>query len=48
MDMKKEKFFFLKQYDKNDTLINEIEKSLKNGPVIKKKGINENNNVGKL
>ena len=36
------------QYIKNNKLINEIDKSLKKGPVIKKKGINENNITGKL
>ena len=29
-------------------LINEIDKSLKKGPVIKKKGIKENRKIGKL
>ena len=33
---------------KNNTLINDIDKSLKNGPVIKKKGINEKSITGKL
>jgi len=39
---------FFKQYDINNKLIIEIDKSLKNGPVIKKKGIKENNIIGKL
>ena len=48
--IKKIKIFFFKkvcslliiQYDKNNMLIKDIEKSLKNGPVIKKNGIKEN------
>lgn len=46
--LKKEKFFFLKQYIKNNKLISETDKSLKKGPVIKKKGIKENKITGKL
>lgn len=46
--LKKEKFFFLEQYIKNNKLISETDKSLKKGPVIKKKGINENKITGKL
>ena len=46
--MKKKKFFCFKQYDRNIKLINEIAKSLRKGPVIKKKGIKENKKTGKV
>ena len=34
------------QYDKNETFIKEIDKSLKNGPVINSKGKNMNKVAG--
>ena len=39
-------FFFLKQYVKKNKLIKDTDKSLRNGPVIKKKGIKENKIIG--
>ena len=36
------------QYIKNNMLIIDIDKSLRKGPVIKKKGIKENNITGRL
>ena len=38
----------IKQYITNIKLINDTARSLKNGPVIKKNGINENNIIGTL
>lgn len=46
MFLKNEKFLFLIQYNMNIKLINETDKSLRKGPVIKKKGNNENNIIG--
>ena len=48
MFLKYEKLFFLKQYIKYIKAINEIDKSLKKGPVIKKIGIKQNKVTGKL
>ena len=48
MLFKVRKLFFLMQYIKNNKLIDETDKSLKNGPVIKNNGIKENNKVGIL
>tara|TARA_B100000161_G_C33316233_1_gene309354 strand:+ start:126 stop:269 length:144 start_codon:yes stop_codon:yes gene_type:complete len=45
--LKNKKFFFIKQYKKNNKLIKETDKSLKKGPVIKKNGIQQNNTTGK-